>query len=148
MRIAIGADHRGFALKQELVAWLTAAGHTVEDVGTNVLDPGDDYPEFGAAVGRAVAEGHAERGIVLCGSGIGITIAAGKIPGVRAGAVATPEQARASRSDEDLNVLGLSADALDLPAAQRIVAAFLETLFSGEERHVRRLTQIDALERP
>ncbi len=146
MRIVIGADHRGFALKESLKAWLTSAGHTVEDVGATALDPADDYPDFGAAVGRAVAADPEARGIVLCGSGIGIAIAANKVAGVRAGTCATPEQCRAARADEDLNVLALSADALDLEHAKSIITAFLETPFSGAERHARRIGKIQQIE--
>lgn len=146
MRIVIGADHRGFALKEELKAWLMGAGHAVEDVGATSLDPQDDYPDFGAAVGRAVAADPDARGIVLCGSGIGIAIAANKVSGVRAGTCATPEQAAAARADEDLNVLALSADALDVQRAKAIVEVFLATPFSDAERHVRRVGKLKGIE--
>lgn len=146
MRIIIGADHRGFPLKEELKAWLATSGNVVENVGAMTLDPADDYPDFGAAVGRLIATDPAARGIVLCGSGIGIAIAANKVSGVRAGTIATPEQATAARADEDLNVLGLSADALDFDHAKPIVTAFLETPFSGEERHARRVQKLADLD--
>ena len=146
MRIIIGSDHRGFALKEELKARLMEGGHTVEDVSAPAPDPADDYPDYGAAVGRAVAADPEARGIVLCGSGVGIAIAANKVPGVRAGTCATPEQAVAARADEDMNVLALSADALDATRAQAVVDVFLATPFSGAERHVRRVGKIQQLE--
>ncbi|MDO8598948.1 MAG: RpiB/LacA/LacB family sugar-phosphate isomerase [bacterium] len=147
MKVVIGADHRGFPLKEQLKAWLMQEGHAVEDVGAVALDPVDDYPDFGAAVGRVIAADPNARGIVLCGSGIGITIAANKIPGVRAGTCTTPEQCRNARADEDLNVLGLSADAHDLDAAKSIVTAFLDTPYSGLERHARRIEKLKKLGR-
>lgn len=146
MHIIMGGDHRGYELKEALKAWLTGEGHEVVDVGAAGADPADDYPDFGAAVGRAIAADVDARGIVACGSGIGIAIAANKVPGVRAGTCATPEQVAAARRDEDLNVLALSADALGLEAAKPIVAAFLSTSYSGGERHVRRLGKISDLE--
>ncbi|MDO8622380.1 MAG: RpiB/LacA/LacB family sugar-phosphate isomerase [bacterium] len=147
MRIILGGDHRGFPLKERLKAWLAQTGNVVEDVGATALDPADDYPDFGAAVGRAVAADPNARGIVVCGSGVGIVIAANKIAGVRAGTCATPEQAAAARRDEDLNVLGLSSDALDLKSARPLVTAFLKTPYSGLERHARRVKKLRALER-
>lgn len=146
MRVIVGADHRGFALKEGLKARLTEHGHTLEDVGAHTMDPMDDYPDFGVAVGRAVAQDSNARGIVICGSGVGVAIAANKIGGARAGTVATPEQARAVRADEDLNILALSADALDFDRALPIVTAFLTTPFSGEDRHVRRISKLHILD--
>lgn len=145
MRIIIGADHRGFPLKEGLKTWLAAEGHEIVDVGAATLNPVDDYPDFGAAVGRAVAADKNARGVVLCGSGIGIAIAANKVAGVRAGTITTPEQAAAARADEDLNVLALSADALSLETTKPIVTTFLATPFSGAERHVRRIQKFDRL---
>ena len=118
----------------------------MEDAGATTLDPADDYPDFGAAVGRAVAADPNARGIVVCGSGIGIVFAANKIAGVRAGSCATPEQTAAARRDEDLNVLGLSSDALDLKRAKPIVTAFLKTPYSDLARHARRVKKLHALE--
>ncbi|MBI4449486.1 RpiB/LacA/LacB family sugar-phosphate isomerase [Candidatus Uhrbacteria bacterium] len=146
MRIILGADHRGFPLKEQLKAWLATARHAVEDVGATKLDPADDYPDFGAVVGRAVAADPSARGIVVCGSGVGIVIAANKIAGVRAGTVASPEQAASARRDEDLNVLGLSSDALDFERAKSIVATFLDTPYSGLDRHARRVKKLSALD--
>ncbi|MBI4142826.1 RpiB/LacA/LacB family sugar-phosphate isomerase [Candidatus Uhrbacteria bacterium] len=146
MHIAIGADHRGFPLKEQLKPWLIGLDHTVEDTGATALDPADDYPDFGVAVGRAVATDPDARGIVLCGSGIGIAIAANKVANVRAGTCATPEQCRNARADEDLNVLALSADALDFEHAKLVITAFLETPFSGAERHARRLEKLGHLD--
>lgn len=146
MHVILGADHRGFPLKAQLTAWLGQSGHAVEDVGAKAVDVADDYPDFGAAVGRAVASDPDARGIVACGSGIGIVIAANKVRGARAGTCATPEQAAAARRDEDLNVLGLSSDALDLKRAKPIVTAFLKTPYSGLARHARRVKKLHALE--
>jgi ribose 5-phosphate isomerase B len=146
MHIVIGADHRGFALKRELISWLETQGHSVEDAGALIEDSGDDYPDFGAEVGYRVSQNDGARGVVICGSGIGITIAAGKVSGIRAGTGSTPAQVRAARADEDLNVLGLSSDIVDGDAAKAIIVAFLETPFSNEPRHLRRIEKLTDIE--
>lgn len=144
--IYLGADHRGFELKQKLKQWLDELGYKYEDMGAFEYNKDDDYPDFAKAVAEKVAENGDNKGILICGSGIGVTIAANKIKGIRAGTAMKPEQARASVNDEDLNVLAISADYTNENQAQEIVKAFLETKFSGEERHVRRINKIKNLE--
>lgn len=145
--VFLGTDHRGFALKEQVKVWLEDAGHEIHDMGAAALDPKDDYPDFGFAVGREVAKNPEKyRGILFCGSGIGIAVAANKINGVRASLVPSPELARAARNDEDLNVLSLSADHTDFALAKQIIEAFLGTPFSSEERHHRRTAKITAFE--
>ncbi|MBI2676812.1 MAG: RpiB/LacA/LacB family sugar-phosphate isomerase [Candidatus Yanofskybacteria bacterium] len=162
--IYLGADHRGFELKEKAKQWLSELGYQYEDCGAFVYDKDDDYPDFARAVAEKVHQGSTlmDRGILICGSGIGVCIAANKIKGIRAGTAASPEQVKASVNDEDLNILCLSADYLpnaDLPAsrlgsrpwqagvaAKEIIKTFLETKFSGEERHKRRIDKIEQLE--
>ncbi|MBI4434057.1 RpiB/LacA/LacB family sugar-phosphate isomerase [Candidatus Uhrbacteria bacterium] len=146
MIVVLGADHRGFAMKASLAEWLRAKGYTVEDVGAAELHPEDDYPDFGAAVGRAVAGNPEARGIVLCGSGAGIAIAANKIPGVRAFTATEPVIVRAARCDDNANVLAIAADHTRDDMAKILAAIFLETPFEADERFVRRIEKIQHLE--
>ena len=143
--IAVGADHAGFALKQHLDKWLVAEGHRVLDVGTHSSDS-VDYPDFAAAVAHAVSAGEAERGLLVCGTGIGMAIAANKVSGIRAGVCADVETARLSRQHNDLNVLALAGRATSEDGAVAIVRAWLETPFEGG-RHERRLAKVTGLER-
>lgn len=146
MRVAIAADHAGFALKQELAAALAAAGHDVVDLGTDSEAP-VDYPDFSAAVARAVASGDVERGVIVCGSGAGASIAANKINGVRSATVHDVYTAHQGVEHDDMNVLALGARVIGPALAAEIVDAFLSARFSGEERHVRRLAKVSELER-
>lgn len=146
MNIAIGSDHRGFAMKQELVAWLTSEGHHLIDCGAESLSPEDDYPDFAIPVARLVAEGTCERGVVVCGSGEGVTIAANKVKGIRAAALYSVDLARAARAHTDCHVAALSADATSVELAKDIVATFLNTPFSNEDRHLRRIAKISEQE--
>jgi ribose 5-phosphate isomerase B len=142
--VAVGADHAGFALKQDLKSWLTAQGHTVLDFGTYSGDS-VDYPDFAAAVSRAVSAGEAACGVLVCGTGIGMAIAANKVPGIRAGVCGDVETARLSRQHNDLNVLALAGRLTPPDRAIAIVRAWLETPFEGG-RHERRLAKVSALE--
>ena len=144
--IYIGSDHRGFQLKEKLKNLLTEWGYDHEDLGPFEYNKDDDYPDFGEAVARKVALDKESRGILICGSGVGIDVAANKIDGVRAGTIADPEQARASVHDEDLNVLSLSADFLSEDKAIEIAKAFLEAKYGKEERYERRLEEIKNIE--
>jgi RpiB/LacA/LacB family sugar-phosphate isomerase len=146
MRIVIGADHAGFELKAQLRARLEADGHDVLDVGTSTPDP-VDYPDIAAAVGRAVAGGEAERGIVVCGSGAGASIAAGKITGIRSATVHDVYSAHQSVEHDDMNVLALGSRVIGSEVAWEIARAFVEARFSGEERHLRRLHKVEELDR-
>ena len=145
MRIVIGSDHAGFDLKEALRQWLHNAGHEVIDVGTD-SDASCDYPVFGAAVAREVAAGDAGRGVAVCGSGIGICMAANKIPGVRAAVLRTAEDAEMSRRHNDANVACFGGRVTAIAEAERALGIFLNTDFEGE-RHARRvdlLAELDA----
>jgi ribose 5-phosphate isomerase B len=145
MKIAIGCDHRGFDVKTKLVELVARLGHEVLDVGSFSADS-CDYPDITAAVARKVSPGEAERGILLCGSGIGMCIAANKIPGIRAAPCHDDLTAEMSRRHNDLNVLCLSADMLGERLIDRLVEVWLNTPFEGG-RHSRRLEKIAELER-
>lgn len=143
MHIAIGADHAGFALKESLAAHLRAAGHQVLDLGTHSTDR-VDYPDFGAAVGRAVADATAELGVCVCGSGIGIAIAANKVAGVRAATVHDVTSAHLAREHNDANVICLGERLIGPEVAKEALDAFLAARFEGG-RHADRVAKIDAL---
>jgi len=146
MKIAIGGDHAGFSLKSTLAEMLRGAGHTVLDVGATRLDPDDDYPDFALALGTAVARGKAERGILVCGSGVGASVAANKVRGVRAGLCHDTYSAHQGVEHDDMNVLCLGARVIGEALARDLVQAFLAARFSGEERHLRRLKKTMAIE--
>ena len=143
-KIAIGSDHAGFAGKERAKEAIAALGYEVADYGTQGLES-VDYPDFGAAVGRAVASGEVERGVVMCGSGIGISIAANKIPGVRAALCWNEETARLAREHNDANVLCIGARFIDADTAAAMIRAFVETEFSGgrHQQRVEKLTRLD-----
>ena len=142
MKVAIGADHGGFALKQEIGELLKSDGHEVLDLGALSYDALDDYPDFALAVARAVAAGEAERGIVVCGSGVGATVAANKIRGVRAGLCHDTYSAHQGVEHDDMNVLCLGARIIGIELAREIVKSYVGAAFSGEERHQRRLNKV------
>lgn len=146
MRIVIGADHAGFPLKEELAAHLVETGHVVVDVGTDSTDP-VDYPDFAAAVARAVVSGQGERGIVVCGSGAGASIAANKITGARSAVVHDHYTAHQAVEHDDMNVLALGARVIGITTAFELVDAYLAARFSGDERHARRLRKVVELDR-
>lgn len=144
MQIAVGSDHAGFVLKAAVAAHLTEAGHEVIDVGTHTTES-VDYPDFGAAVGRTVASGGAQLGVAVCGSGIGICMAATKVPGVRAATIHDVTSARMSRLHNDANVMCLGERFTGVQVALDAVDAFISTEFEGG-RHARRVAKIDALD--
>ena len=144
MRIAIGSDHAGFSLKQDLAAFLIDAGHQVDDLGTTGAER-VDYPDFGAAVGRAVASGGSELGVCVCGTGIGISIAANKVDGVRAAVVHDVTSARLAKEHNDANVVCIGARLIGPEVAQEALHAFLATSWEGG-RHAQRVEKISALE--
>lgn len=146
MRIVIGADHAGLALKEQIRADLAAAGHTVVDVGAYQYDKDDDYPDFAAAVGRAVAAGQGERGILVCGSGVGASIAANKIKGVRACLCHDIYSAAQGVEHDDVNVLCLGGLIVGPALARKLVEGFLGATFIGSGRYQRRLEKVLALE--
>jgi ribose 5-phosphate isomerase B len=143
MRIAAGSDHAGFRLKTELVEHLRSNGHAVEDLGTDSTDR-VDYPDFGAAVGLAVAEGTVELGLCVCGSGIGIAIAANKVPGVRAATCHDSTSGRLAREHNDANIICLGERLIGSQVAVDALDAFLAATFEGG-RHTARVAKIDAL---
>lgn len=145
MRIAIASDHAGFTLKQDLAARLAAAGHEVEDLGAHSTDP-VDYPDAAAAVAVALADGRAERGILICGSGAGASIAANKHAGIRAAVCHDHYSAHQAVEHDDMNVLCLGARVIGDEVARELAGTFLAARFSGEERHRRRLAKIAAIE--
>ncbi len=145
MKIAVGADHAGFALKTEVASFLAASGHRVEDVGAYDATP-SDYPDFARAVAQLVASGECERGVLVCGSGVGASIAANKVPGIRAALCHDTFSARQGVEDDDMNVLCLGARVIGPSLAQEALRAFLAARFSGAERHVRRVGKIKAIE--
>lgn len=146
MTVYIGADHRGFELKQHLVEWLRQQGRTVEDCGNPVLDPHDDFVDFAAQVGRKVAANPDSLGIVICGSGAGVVMAANKIAGIRCSLALNEDAARHARLHEKMNVLALASDYQSVPDAQAYVEAFLSAEYVPVARFERRLAKLAALE--
>jgi len=146
MRLGIATDHGGFGLKEDLVGRLRAAGHEVADFGAHTLEPGDDYPDFVIPLGRAVAAGKVERAVAVCGSGVGASVCANKIPGVRAGLVPDHFSARQGVEDDNMNMICLGGRAVGPFVAWDLVEAFLGAKFTYAERHLRRLAKVAALE--
>jgi RpiB/LacA/LacB family sugar-phosphate isomerase len=146
VRIVVGSDHAGFTLKQEIAEALRQAGHEVLDVGTHSTAP-VDYPDSAAAVGTAVVDGRAERGVLICGSGVGASVAANKIPGVRAAICHDAYSAHQGVEHDDMNVLVLGGRIVGPALAHELVRAYLAARFTGEERHARRLEKVKALEK-
>lgn len=146
LRVALGADHGGFSLKSELLPWLKGQGYEVLDKGAYAFDPADDYPDFSDAVAQAVASGEAQRGILVCGSGVGACIVANKIPGIRACLCHDTYSARQGVEHDDMNILCLGARVIGEELAKELAVAFLKASFSGEERHRRRLQKVLAIE--
>lgn len=142
--VYIGADHRGYNLKEKLKVWLQEQGNEVVDCGNTSYDPEDDFPDFSFAVGEKVAQDSGSRGIVICGSGGGVTIAANKMKGVRCASAVHVADVKHNRESNDINALGLSADHTDFDEAKELVGAYLTTDFIGEPRHIRRLNKIAA----
>ncbi|KAF0124770.1 MAG: ribose 5-phosphate isomerase B [Elusimicrobia bacterium] len=146
MKIAIASDHAGFQLKAALIHKLRMLDYEISDLGTNSPNESVDYPDFTAAVARAVAGGQARRGIVVCGSGVGACVAANKFKGVRAGLCHDTYSAHQGVEHDDVNVLCLGARVIGESLALEVTAAFLKAEFSGEERHVRRLDKVKKFE--
>lgn len=143
--IYLGTDHRGFELKERIKGWLDQWDYPYKDMGAFEYDKDDDYPDFAKAVAEKVAAEPDAKGILICGSGVGVVIAANKIKGIRAGTAINAGQIKDSVSDEDTNILGISADYLS-GQAEEVVKTFLETRFSGQARHIRRVNKIKELE--
>ena len=146
MKLALAADHAGLDLKEELAVFLARLGHSVEDLGTHSKDP-VDYPDAARAVGEALSQGRAERGILVCGSGAGVSIAANKIPGIRAAVCHDTYTAHQAVEHDDMNVLCLGSRVVGSELAKELASTFLAARFSGEARHQRRLDKLLAIER-
>lgn len=147
MRLGIAADHGGFEMKERLVKALTEAGYEVVDSGAYRANPQDDYPDFVIPMARAVAKGDLERGIAICGSGVGACVAANKIPGVRAALITDAFSAHQGVEDDNLNVICLGARVVGYELAWELIRIFLTASFSGADRHRRRLAKVAGLER-
>lgn len=145
MRIAVGSDHAGYTLKEHLAAWLAEKGHAVYDLGTHSPEP-VDYPDYAAAVARAVLDGRADRGVLVCGSGAGACMAANKLSGIRAGVAHDTYTAHQMVEHDDANILCLGSRVVAEALAEDLVKSFIEAKFTNEDRHVRRLEKIRALE--
>ena len=145
MRLVLGSDHAGYQLKQELMEYLRALGHEVVDVGTNST-AAVDYPDYAEAVAGALRDGRAERGVLICGSGVGACVAANKIPGIRAAICHDGYSAHQGVEHDDMNVLVLGSRVIGPELAKELVRDYLHANFSGEERHVRRLGKVKAIE--
>jgi len=146
MRIGICTDHGGFGLKNDLLARLRAAGHEITDFGAFTLDPGDDFPDFVTPLARAVAEGRVERGVAVCGSGVGAAVCANKIAGARAGLIADHFSARQGVEDDHMNIICMGGRIIGPFAAWDLVETFLAAEYGTAERYLRRLAKIAALE--
>jgi ribose 5-phosphate isomerase B len=146
MRIAVGADHAGFPLKGTLLEFLTSQGHEILDLGTHNTEP-VDYPDYAKAVGEAVLNGKADRGLIVCGSGIGACVAANKLPGIRAALCHDSYSARQGVSHDDVNVLCFGARVIGPALALEVLQVWLTARFSEGERHKRRLAKIESLEK-
>ncbi|MBI5491552.1 MAG: RpiB/LacA/LacB family sugar-phosphate isomerase [Deltaproteobacteria bacterium] len=146
MRVGIASDHGGFIIKEQLATELKSRGHEVVDFGSFSLTPGDDYPDFVIPLARAVAGGEVERGVAVCGSGVGASIAANKVSGARSSLVTDYFSAHQGVEDDDMNVLCLGGRVVGYELALELVEAFLKARFSREERHMRRIAKVSALE--
>src|SRR5215469_3439301 len=146
MRVGIATDHGGFGLKEELVGYLRNAGHEVVDYGAGALTPGDDYPDFVIPLARAVASGKVDRGVAICGSGVGASACANKVPGVRAGLIHDHFSARQGVEDDHMNIICMGGRTVGSAVAWDLVETFLTSKFSQAERHLRRLGKVASLE--
>jgi ribose 5-phosphate isomerase B len=148
MKIGIAADHGGFHLKEGTKSWLISLGHEVEDFGANELDNADDFPDFVVPLARAAAAGECERGIAICGSGVGASIVANKISGIRAALIVDNFSAHQGVEDDDMNLMCLGGRVVGTKLAEELIHTFLQAKFIDGERHRRRLNKVKALESP
>ena len=148
MRVGIASDHGGFALKEQIADLLRGAAHEVLDFGADQPSPGDDYPDYVIPLARAVAAGTVDRGIALCGSGVGASICANKVAGVRAGLIHDVFSAHQGVEDDDMNVFCLGGNVIGASLAWELLETFLDAHFSGAPRHRRRVAKVQALENP
>jgi ribose 5-phosphate isomerase B len=146
MQVYLGADHRGFRLKEKIKEWLNDWGYKFKDLGAYELDPKDDYTLYAEKVGPIVGKEKGARGVLLCGSGVGVDVTANKFDGARASIGKTPEQVKAGRNDDDMNILVIAADFTKEDEAKKMVKMFLETKFAGKARFKKRLQDIERIE--
>jgi ribose 5-phosphate isomerase B len=146
MKIFIGADHRGFELKEKIARWLFEMEHVYQDLGAQKLEPGDDYTKYAEEVASLVAKNEGSRGILLCGSGVGVDVVANKFDGIRSSIGKSVLQVEAGRNDDDMNILVIAADYTSEKEAKAMLIAFLETKFSGKARYEKRLQEIEKIE--
>ncbi len=146
MKIFLGADHRGYELKEKLAQWLFEMERAFQDLGAESLDPHDDYTEYAEKVASLVTKNEGSRGVLICGSGVGVEVMANKFDGIRAGIGKNALQVEAGRQDDDMNVLVIAADYTSEKEAKAMLIAFLETQFSGKARHEERLEEIEKIE--
>ncbi len=147
LRIGIAADHGGFELKKHLIAMLKEIGYEVMDFGAHELVAGDDYPDFVIPLARAVAKGEVARGIAICGSGVGASVAANKVPGARAALITDSFSAHQGVEDDDMNIMCLGGRVTGVALAMDLITIFLNARFKGDERFMRRLSKVEALEK-
>ena len=147
MKLAVGADHAGFDMKSQIVSWLRASGHEVIDVGAHDLDPADDFPDFAEAVGLSLTGGQAQRGVMICGSGVGAAIASNKVAGIRASLCHDSYTARQGVEHNDMNVICLGGRVIGIETAKEVISAFVGASFIPEERFQRRIDKVSAIEK-
>ena len=147
MRIAVGADHAGFPLKERMIDTIRSAGHQVVDCGAEKLVPGDDYPDYAERVAKSIRDGQADRGVLICGSGVGASVAANKFTGIRAALCHDTFSAHQGVEDDSMNILCLGARVVGPSLAEELVIAFLRARFSEAERHQRRLAKVIGFEK-
>lgn len=147
MKLGLAADHGGFALKEEIKSWLKSTGHEVIDFGATSLNPTDDYPDFVLPLADAVVKGEVKFGVAICGSGVGASIAANKVAGVRAALIHDSFSAHQGVEDDDMNLMCLGGRVIGIKIAEELITAFLNAKYIGAERHQRRLAKVTALEK-
>jgi len=145
MKVYLGADHRGYQLKERIKKILSVLGYSTEDFGNDRLDPEDDYPDFAIKVGKKLSKNPKDRGILVCGSGVGVDIVANRFPFVRCGLSFSRQQVRLARRDDDINCLALASDFVSEDEIRGIVENFMETTFSGDDKYLRRIKKIDKI---
>lgn len=146
MKVFLGADHRGYEMKEKIAQWLFEMDHAFQDLGAQSLEPSDDYTKYAEQVASLVAKNEGSRGVLLCGSGVGVEVVANKFDGVRAGIGESVLQVEAGRRDDDMNILVIASDFTSEKEAKAMLIAFLETKFSGKARYERRLEEITKIE--
>ena len=146
MKIIIGADHKGFELKERIKEWFLGSETNIEDLGAFEKDPDDDYPIIAEKVARKVAGENGSRGILICGSGVGVDIVANKIEGIRCGLGMNEKQVEAGRNDDDINILAIASDFTDFDKAKKLIQVFLNTPFNEAAKRLRRIEEINDIE--